>query len=208
MLGSNPLFHQQPSLQLQEQRPGWLLGSEQTTADIMPPKYFSSYIGSTRQRAVVSEGQQSWAQQQEPGLELCCAELLPARAEGLLQDWQRVLCQGRKEPGFCSPQYFKVLTGEFKRVSGLSQSFFIWFCHVSLTWAAHMQGSEEIYGDTVLASVDFTPAWSESIKTGMFSWVDEKQEFFSLASMVSTEQGPKVLVKCFYIWGQFHVKHL
>lgn len=70
MLGSNPLFHQQLSLQPQEQRPGQLLGSEQTTVNIVPPlKYFSSYIGFTRQRAVVSEGQQSKAQQQEPGLE-------------------------------------------------------------------------------------------------------------------------------------------
>lgn len=32
-----------------------------------------------------------------------------------------------------------------------------------------MQGSEEVCGDTFLASVDLTPAGAESIKTGRFS---------------------------------------
>lgn len=102
-------------------------------------------------------------QQQHPSLELTCAELLPARPGGSLQDWlsgkrrkRKRCCYQRKEPGSYSPGYFKVLTLKSKHVSGLWVPF-----HTTLpqlSWPEHMQSSEETCGDTLLASVDLTPA--------------------------------------------------
>lgn len=79
---SNPLFHQQLSLWPRKQRPGWLLGSEQTVVHIMPPKYLSNYLEFTRQRVIFSVGYHALlagkakltsAAPAQPGAELCWA---------------------------------------------------------------------------------------------------------------------------------------
>lgn len=85
-------------------------------------------------------------QQQHPSLELTCAELLPARPGGSLQDClsgkrrkRKRCCFQRKEPGSYSPGYFKVLTLKSKHVSVLWVPF-----HKTLpqlSWPEHMQSS-------------------------------------------------------------------